>query len=280
MSKKELPIHIKLINDKQGFFNIPNKVHLSFSSPGPIEVDLSILNEQDKQTINTAYFKKIIDVYNPNKNLPKNNNFQEVSIESTQEFTQLPEQKTLQKTNKNQAIQKQEFYQKKREEVQEESSVNQRNYKPLFKEDLIDPNLLQSANKEDQDKALQKRQEELQQFIAFSDEDLQKFNIILESSAKSIKNVIEQLNNFRVLNKLLSLETEEKNRKTVVSNIEERILTLQSSIKASLNIKDGEDPLKALPEANAYAKNKLLNEYSSNIIEDSNIETVTVELDK
>jgi hypothetical protein len=60
-------VTISLNTEKQAMFFLPNKLHLTFENPGPVEIDPSTLTEQEKAWINQAYKQTVLFVENPNK---------------------------------------------------------------------------------------------------------------------------------------------------------------------------------------------------------------------
>jgi hypothetical protein len=55
---------IKLNTDVQPMFFLPNKFHLTWENPGPVDIDILQFSEQEKNWLNNAKLKKVLLVEN------------------------------------------------------------------------------------------------------------------------------------------------------------------------------------------------------------------------
>lgn len=62
-----LPVTIELNTNKQPFFMIPGKLHLSLQDPGPTELNPDLLSLAERGWINQAARDGVLKVINPNK---------------------------------------------------------------------------------------------------------------------------------------------------------------------------------------------------------------------
>jgi hypothetical protein len=62
---------IELVTDTQPMFYIPGKLHLTWESPGPVDVDLSIFTEQEKNWLRNGKIKNVLKIVNLNPEAPK-----------------------------------------------------------------------------------------------------------------------------------------------------------------------------------------------------------------
>lgn len=66
-----LPVSIELVAEKQPFFTLPGKLHLTFDNPGPVQIDPDSLSDQEKRWVNEGARAGILKVHNPNKKVEK-----------------------------------------------------------------------------------------------------------------------------------------------------------------------------------------------------------------
>lgn len=57
---------IELVTETQPMFHIPGKLHLTWETPGPIDVDLSTFTEQEKNWLRNGKLKNVLKITNLN----------------------------------------------------------------------------------------------------------------------------------------------------------------------------------------------------------------------
>lgn len=62
---------IELNTDKQPIFGLPNRFHLTWENPGPIEVDITDYTEQEKNWLRNAKMKDVLKIENMNPEAKK-----------------------------------------------------------------------------------------------------------------------------------------------------------------------------------------------------------------
>jgi hypothetical protein len=62
---------IELVAETQPFFHIPGKLHLTWEAPGPVDIDLSIFTEQEKNWLRNGKLKNALKITNLNPEAEK-----------------------------------------------------------------------------------------------------------------------------------------------------------------------------------------------------------------